>query len=260
MSFAQEGGETSEEEENKAEFKRLTTEASAAYEQGDYARAVELFEKAYELRDVSNILYNIARIHEEAGNIDEAIAYYDQFVVAPGIKQKARKDALDRLKTLREVRAMREGEPEDEPEQETETASTTPPTKEPAEPVVTAETSTEQSGARTAGWVLLGVGGASLIGSGVFGLLTQQQYDNFDTATSLEARRDAARAGKTTGIVADSLLITGAVSAIVGGILLLSSATGGDNQQTASTSSRDWAVTPLIGSRAVGVGVTIDIQ
>ena len=229
--FAQDDGSSS--------FKDLTAEATAAYENGEYENAIELFKKAYEVRSVSNILYNIARIYEDAGDIDGAIEYYDKFVVAPNVDQGPRRDALDRLKTLREVKKMQAGEPE-----QTQVAETPRPEPDPAP---------EPNTGRTVGWVFLGVGGASLIGSGIFALLTQSQHDSFATATSLDARRQAANSGRTNAVLADSLLVTGAVTAIVGGVFLIASS-GSD---TAKSESGTLHVRPIVG-RAWGVGLDLD--
>ena len=227
-------------EESSAEFTDVTRQASEAYEAGDYDRAIRLFERAYELRPVSNILYNIGRIHEDAGNIDEAIEYYDQFVIAPNIEQTSRRDALDRLKTLREVKAMRDGGGETS----TEVVETSPPASAPP-------AASGSNTMRTVGWVFVGVGGASLITGGVFALLAQSEFDDFDSATSLADRRAAASAGRTNAVVADSLLIFGGVSAIVGGVFLIASSGGSD---TASSAAR---VSPVVGN---AWGVSLDFN
>lgn len=227
-------------EADTAEFTSLTEQASEAYNSGDYDEAVRLFQKAYDLRPVSNILYNIGRIHEDAGNIDQAIEYYDKFVVAPNVEQVSRRDALDRLKTLREVKAMRDGESETE----TEVADTPQPDPQP-------EPEPEPNTARALGWVFLGVGGASLITSGVFALLTQSQFDKFEAAMDLESRRSAASAGRTNAVVSDALLVTGAVSAVVGIVFLVASGGGGEKDAATSTNIK---LSPVMGS-AWGVGL-----
>lgn len=219
-------------------YRDLTAQATAAYEAGDYAKAVDLFQQAYALRPVSNILYNIGRIYEDMGDIDNAIKYYDQFVVSPNVEQTSRRDALERSKTLREVRQLQQGEPEEPQEQ---VATTPAPTPAPAP---------RSNLGRTLGWTFLGVGGASLIGAGVFGLLTQEQHSRFEDASSLQDRRDAASAGGSLAVVADTMLIVGAVSAITGGVLLIAS-TGGDE-------SARMTVTPLVGQHAWGLGLDMN--
>jgi len=223
-------------EAESAEFDSLTAQATEAYNEGRYDDAAELFKQAYALRSVSNILYNIGRIYEDSGDIDQAIEYYDQFVVAPNVEQTSRKDALDRLKTLREVKAMRDGESQD-----TKVADTPAPQPQPDPGPNTG---------KTVGWVLLGVGGAALVTSGVFALLTQSKFNEFEEATDLETRRSAASAGRTNALLSDVMLATGAVSAVAGLVFIVASGSGGEK----STDTAKVRVSPLMG-RAWGVGL-----
>lgn len=231
----------------EAQFQDLTAQASAAYDAGDNEKAVTLFKRAYELRPVSNILYNIARIYEESGQIDEAIEYYDKFVVAPNVEKTARRDALDRLKTLREVRELKEGD--------TATADATEDPQPEPQPQPQPAPDPGLSAGQTVGWVFIGVGGASLIGSGIFALLAQSEFNEFEEATSLQDRRQSASQGRTNSIVADTLLVTGAVSAIVGTVFLVTSSGGSDtNPETA----RNFTVSPLLGGDVLGLGLELD--
>lgn len=221
-------------------YSDLTARASEAYEAGDLPKAVELFKQAYALRPVSNILYNIGRIYEDLGDIDNAITHYDQFVVAPNVEQVARRDALDRLKTLREVQKLRDGE--GEPQEIAEPTPTPQPTPEPKP---------KSSVAKTLGWTFLGVGGASLVGSGIFALLTQSQHAAFEDAETLEERRDAASSGSSLAVVADTMLVVGAISAVTGGVLLIVSSGGGEE-------SARVRVSPLVGSHGWGLGLDLN--
>lgn len=230
--------------EQEEQFNALTAQATEAYEAGDYVKAAELFEQAYALKPVSNILYNIGRINEESGNIDGAIEFYDRFVVAPNVEQSARRDALERLKTLREVKAVRSGGAVAEADQTEAT---------PTETVAVAEVEAEPNPAKTLGWVLVGVGGGSLVASGVFGLLAQSRHNAFEEAPTLQERRDAAAAGRTHSVIADSLLITGVVAAVTGTVILLVSA--GEAEAAPETAS--WTVSPLVGQKAVGMGLQL---
>lgn len=232
-------------------FKELTTEAAEAYSAGDYARAASLFQQAYELRPVSNILYNIARIHEEAGNLDEAISYYDQFIVAPNVEQEARRDAVDRLKTLREVKEVQEREEREAAEPPSEVVVREEPTQ-PVQP--TPQPRDESNAGRTLGWVFVGAGAASLATSGVFALLAQGSHSDFESATTLEERRSAASAGRTQSVVADSLLITGLVTATIGGVVLLVSSGDSDRDATVDSS---WSINPLLGPGGAGAAFNV---
>ena len=106
--WAQEGKTVTQlTDEAKAEYRALLDSAQKKFAAEDLEGAIADFEKAYEIRPSSNILYNVGRIHEQLGNIDEAIAYYERFIVAPNVEIKPRQDAVTRLKTLREVRDLK---------------------------------------------------------------------------------------------------------------------------------------------------------
>lgn len=233
--------------ELEAEFKELSKSAQAKYAAGDYEGAIADFEAAYEIKPVSNILYNIGRIHEKEGNLDEAITYYERFVGAPNVEISARQDAVNRLRTLREVRDLQGNQESD---------STTGSEGESEEDVDgSVEENVEEkadAGARapvdrTAAWVFLGIGATTLIGSGVFAVLTTTEHSNYESATDLESRRAAASRGETFGYLADGLLVTGVVTAVLGTIFWF---TAGPDEPSGV------AVTPSVGRDGGGVSMS----
>lgn len=211
----------------QAKFDALTQEATEHFESEEYDLAITKFQKAYELKPISNILYNIGRIYEKKGDIDNAIEYYDQFVVAPEVDQAPRQDALERLKTLREIKALREQGKEAE---------------------MPAEKKVESSPNGTLAAIFLAVGGASLITSGVFAILTAGEFSEFEDATDVETRSDAASSGRTFGIVADSLLVTGIVTTAVGAIFWFT--------RPKETSTAKFG--PTFDGKHVGFGLSLD--
>lgn len=92
-----------------SEFDEHIEGAVEAFQDSDYALALQHFEAAYALEPRANLLYNMARAAEQAGQIALAVDYYSRFVVAPEVEHEARKDAIDRLKTLKEVLALTGG-------------------------------------------------------------------------------------------------------------------------------------------------------
>jgi tetratricopeptide (TPR) repeat protein len=221
--FAQDQGAQQNEE-----FKRLTSQAQEQFSAKNYEAAAELFIKAYELKPVSNILYNVARIYEQAGNLEQALTYYQKFVKSPNVEKENRDDALERIKSLREVLAL----DEDDEKQE-----------QVAEPVKPAEPEYDY----TLAYVFWGVGAAALAGSLVFGILASDQHSKFEDATTIDERRDAADSGQTMSIVSDSLLISGAVLGVLGTVFFF----------TASpTESDQIAIMPIIGTDRVGMGLS----
>ncbi|MFP4599572.1 MAG: tetratricopeptide repeat protein [Persicimonas sp.] len=189
-------------------YESLTKQAAKAYRSKDYDGALELFEQAYATKQVPNLLYNMGRIHEKRGNFDAAIEYYEKFVTKPGVNIKARRDALGRLKTLREVVALRqEGEDVDEEEiqekhkdRELVDAMESEPQPERA-PEVTAN--------YVPAWITLGAAAAAYGTSGYFALRARDANADFESANNREDRREASSRGETASIVADSTLAAG---------------------------------------------------
>ena len=55
-------------------------EGEQAYQERDYARAVQLFQRVYRYRPHPNILFNIARCFEELRSYEEAIGFYEDYL------------------------------------------------------------------------------------------------------------------------------------------------------------------------------------
>jgi hypothetical protein len=125
----------------------------------------------------------------------------------------------------------------------------------PEGPVATPapETIDTDSGKRTAGWVLVGVGGAALVGSGITFLLRQGAKSDLESAcpgyesapcpaSSRSAVTDATDTGTTMSTLTSVLLPVGLVSAAAGVGLLL---WGNASKQAASATSSLRVVTGL---------------
>lgn len=61
-------------------FQQYLSQAQRAYERGDADAAIRLLERAYAIRPVPQLLFNIARAHEQAGRLELAVEYYDRFL------------------------------------------------------------------------------------------------------------------------------------------------------------------------------------
>lgn len=220
--------EPSEEETNR--FRELTALGNAKFEEGDYDAAAQAFIDAYAIRQVSNILYNVGRIYEEGGRLSDALTYFERFVKAPKVEKEARADALERIQTIKAVLALEDARKDVEPVEVAEA----PPLPSPK----------PQAPDRTLAYTLLGVGGAALGTSLVFGILAAGEFDTFETANALSVREDAARSGKTYSLVSDSLLVSGLILVGVGTGLFL----------TADVGDSEVAIAPYVGADEVGVG------
>ncbi len=80
------GGRNAAAEPKRAEAKSQESarsyyeKATSAFGLGDYARAAELYEKAFELRADSALLYNAAQSHRMAGHKERALQLYKNYV------------------------------------------------------------------------------------------------------------------------------------------------------------------------------------
>lgn len=216
-------------EEQVERFKELTDLGNKKFEEGDYSAAAQAFIDAYQIRPVSNILYNVGRIYEQAGQLENALEYFERFVKSPNVAQDSRADALERIKTIKGVLELEE-------EESTEKNAQTPPPAAPAgEPD------------RTVSYIVLGSSAVLLGGSLAFGFLASGEYDTFENATTLQERRDAADSGSTFSIVSDSLLISGLIAAGVGTVLFF----------TAKPSEGGVAIAPYVGQHEAGLGLSL---
>ncbi len=227
-----------------SEYKAYLAKAQDLYSQEDYVGAAQAYQAAYNLKPNPNLLYNIARIYEKAGKFEDAIAYYEKFAKQPDIKLDARKDAIERLKALREVVAL-DKPPEPDPKDEPKDTTPTEPEKiveatPDPEPEPVGETN------YTPAIITLGAGVLALGGGGAMGALAANAASEAEDATSLADFQTAAQNGSTYALAADGLFVLGGALTVTGVILLL----------TASPEKADSSqavITPVVGPDGVGV-------
>ena len=195
------GTALAQEEEPKS-VEDLYLEGRARYKARDFKGAIESFKSAYELERNPNFAYNIAKIYEKLRDWDNAIVYYNEFLVLPGIKEKDRKFALAKTKELEKTKQM-------ESQKDQEKDKVKPP------PEVDHTTS----------YVLMGTGGALFAAGAVMGVLSSMEQSTFeDSASTTQEKIDAKDAGQTYALAADIGMGLGVVSAGVGLVLYLMAA------------------------------------
>jgi tetratricopeptide (TPR) repeat protein len=247
-------------------FEELARQGSQAFADKDYAAAIEAFEAAYEVRQVPNLLYNIARTYERKGDFDEAVTYYERFVNQPEVDLKARRDALERIKTLREVLALREeGEEVDREEvaregSEPELAETPVDRADPEadpEPAPEPARAAPPSPSYALAYTFAGLGVASLGAGGVFGTLAAGSLSEADGAATLSERRRAIDSAHTQAAVADGLFVGGALLSAVGLYFAISppDAQASSDVRSASTRPR---LEPRVGPGGASMTFTLD--
>jgi len=230
--MAQEDDDDAEDVSN-SEFDALIARASERFEEEDFEGAIADFKSAYALNPSSNILYNIGRIYEKTGKFEEAIEYYERFVNEPDIQIEARRDALERVKALREVLDLRNGPRDGKGDGNGD--------------IEDPQKAERKRGPLPA--LFLVAGGLSLAGSGATALLTRNTFAEFESAETLEERRSLGNRGGTLAITSDSLLVAGVVLTTVGVVLFATS--GGEKEASASKVT----IAPVVGRGRAGVGM-----
>jgi tetratricopeptide (TPR) repeat protein len=212
--------DTGSTEAEKDEASGLSDQAIEKFQAKDYEGAVALFEQAYSIDPAPNYLFNIGRVYEEAGNLEKAVEFYAKFVKQPGVDLDSRGVALDRLKVLRSIlEETAEKPPEEKPEEKPEPVVEQPP----PEPVVDQDAQRKRKAMRGAGFGLLGVGAAALIGGGVAGGLAQGDHnkagevaDPADGVPLLDSSQTKSLAANVLFGVGGAFVLTGVILVAVG--------------------------------------------
>ena len=235
---------------DKSEAEKLSEEAVGKFQAKDYDGAAALFDQAYELDPQPNYLFNIGRVYEEAGNLEKAVEYYGRFVKQPGVDLDSRGVALERLKVLAEI-LQATGEPkedpkEEDPKEEDPKEEVEPP---PPAPVDNSADEKKRKTLRGAGFGLLGVGAAALIGGAVAGGLAQSDNNSAaDAATPVDSQ-DLLDSSRTKALAADIMFGLGGALVLTGVILV---AIGSKKPKTQRV-----AFTPTFGPRGAGLDLRL---
>jgi tetratricopeptide (TPR) repeat protein len=211
----------------------LVKEGEKLYNAGKYREAAEVLKKAQELQPNPRLLYNIARSYEQAGELREALSYYQQYVgtrteEADPTLLKRSALAIDRLRVLLEQQEQAAAAAEAERKRLQEEAEAARRRAEEeqaaarrAEEAARQQRLAEQERAlasyrrsRVAAFALGGVSAAS-VGAGIFfGLQARDSRTSFDEATNLEAKRAAADDTRGKALMADLGFGVGLAAAI----------------------------------------------
>ncbi len=241
------------EKEKKKIAKGYVDAGLAAQDAGDFDRAVELYQQAYELVPHPVLLFNIAQAHRLAGRDEEALASYQQYVevdpegpkakeartfikeIQPRV-EKARAAAAVAARRAAEAEAAKAAAEEAERKRlEAEAArEVTEPEPEPEpEPV---ESSSGGGGRKRLGLVIGGSGLAVAATGAVFGLLASGRWSDAaavcgddhvcDTDADLALSRDRAAGARLFGNVSTGLLVVGGLAATAGIVLWLTAPSG----------------------------------
>ncbi len=232
----------------------LRQQAIDHFQAKDYEGAANYFKRAYAIDPNPNYLFNIGRVYEEAGELEESVSYYERFIQEPGADLDSRGLALERLQLLRALIAetTRLSEPEVvEPEPEPEPEPAALPVVEEPEPEPAVK---KGRGLRIAGYSILGLGAAALIGGGAFGGIALSQSNELATTDGFDPRHALIASGEKNTKFADGLFITGGVLALTGLTLVLVSLRG--RRDAKADVARRRSVAPIVGREHLGVALS----
>lgn len=238
-------------EERARKVEQLAGEGAQAYNDGDYEEAIELFEDAYELEQVPNLVYNIAKSYEKMEDYDRAVEHYREFAISPDVDSEARASAIERIERLREIADLRK----EEVDQTRKAARQAEAGEEPtaAEQLPKRDGGQQGAGGSTAHWWALG-SGVALLGAGTgFGLAASSSADLARNADTYDERRAAADSGPTRAIIADGFLVAGAAASALGLYLYF---TGDD--ASAEQAHRKATFSPWVSGESTGLGMSLD--
>ncbi|MCA9707470.1 MAG: tetratricopeptide repeat protein [Myxococcales bacterium] len=221
------GAEPSAEDIERA--RELYENGVSLFEEGSYQGAVLAFQRAYELSEDNNLLYNIALAYDRLGEFERAIEYLDRYrALAPKSEraelERRKKSLVKRLEKQQETEA---GAPEPDDDEPTDDA---PTDDEPTDDEITPPPASPRDDRQfpPAAGALLGTAVVGLglgIGFGVSSLRHSRSAEQGCTGAGddlycLSSSGDDLRRGRTHGIVADVSFAVGA-AATVGMVIVL---------------------------------------
>lgn len=218
--------------------------AEQLYQQRKYDEALQALNQAYKLNSNPNLLYNRARILEESGRLEEALADYEAFAIAPGVALEYRRETLERINVLKQTLALKQAKeaPKEAPKEETNT-----PPREVAPPARAVAPAPQKS---NSAWIwLVGAGAVTVVAGGVFGALAWNDQSAMADAATLANRRALADSTEQKALVADSLFIAGGALTVIG--LIVYAATG--DESPAQPSANSWRLTPNVGANQASI-------
>ena len=197
------------------------------YNRADYEEALDQFQKAYKHSGKAALFHNIARCYESLGKHEEAVKHYERYLEegkpADADVIKARIANLKRL--IAKKKAREKPKPASQPAKPVTKPIVAPkPKPQPLKPLPVPAAPGRPM--RTAGWVLVGVGGATLVAGLIMGgtaadiasSLEDQNATKQTEYESVKEEEDRGRAMETGMIIA---LAVGGAAVATGAVLLI---------------------------------------
>jgi len=191
------------------------------YDAGRFPEAATEFERAYQKSGRPQLLYNLYVANRDASNWGPAVAALRDYL------EKV-PDAPDRINLRARLKSM-----EDAAARDAEQASKAAEDERQRQTDAAPATRTEKVRSIVP-LVLMGTGGALVIGSGITGFLTKGKTDDLDAACDGNAcpaaQNDNIDSAKTLALTTDVLLGVGIVTAGVGAVLFFTGALDTERQ------------------------------
>ena len=179
------------------------------YLAGRYREALVELKTALELdRNAPDLLYNVARVYENLGELDEAIAYYQRYLALMSLEQIEERDRTE--KTIRRLQGAK---------REIAATEQRPMTRG-------APADTHAGRADLAFWITGGAGLALLAGGATCGVLAIRRYDAVGEFVvgadgTLEDRKSVSDDANRFALLADGLFIASGLALTSAALLYL---------------------------------------
>jgi len=217
------------------------------YQFKDYKKALDEFQKAYDLAPIPALMFNMGRCHEKLGATEDALKHYRRFLAA-------KPDAPNRADVEARIKALEERQAKPAPASNPEPKPATAPEPKPAPAPVTKSapalvtqpapaTPPAEDAPRTwkwiTGWVGVGLGAALLGGGLALGAMAADRASQFEDGVAanhpyedLMSIDDEGRFFERGQI---GFMVAGGVLAGAGAGLLLWELVGGKQERAAAT-------------------------
>ena len=192
--------------EDKRRAVELFEQSEELYRAGEMERAEALLNEAYELDPNPVLQYNLGRLYEALGKLEQAAKAYRLFL--EGTPDAPDRGALERrIATLEKQIAEREALQRQREEAQHQEPAPPPPQPTPPPP---------DSGPGVAPWIVSGVGAALIVGAGVTGLLARRAHDDAVEDASFQGAKDSQDRAETLATVANIGFVVGGTALAVG--------------------------------------------
>jgi tetratricopeptide (TPR) repeat protein len=218
-----------------ASVRKLVKDAGRAYQAGKYGEAAAMLKQAYESEPDPRLLYNIAKAEDQAGNLKEALDYYQRYVnSSEGTDSKLLKrssQAIDRLRGLvakdEEEKRLQEAERQrvEAEHQKAEAEARAAQERSAAEAAAARQAQQEaearnraivegqittRSRRRVVAWTAGGLGVAAVGAGAYFGVTANNAYNQFHSAQTVTDKDTLANKTRNNALLADVGFAVGA--------------------------------------------------